>query len=331
MTVSRVLRGMPHVSAKTRGRVLAAKEKVGYVPNPLVSALMAKIRRGSATDSDQIIAFVTAFSEADGWRDFPSVVRMREGAERRALELGCCLENFWVGQGGLSPARLSRILYTRNIRAVLVAPTPNQDFALPLDWQHFSAASFEYSLVNPLLHRVCTDRFEAVRIACRILRSRGYRRPGLVLKRSEDDRNNDLWSAGALIESFLNHTGKPVPPLLMAEYDKVAFQKWLVRHSPDCVMGINHHLISWIKETGRAVPQDCGFVHLNLTPSLFREISGIDGCIEATGRSAVDIVIGQMHRNEWGVPVSPRLVVTSGQWMEGRTLPAEPGKIPAKK
>jgi len=44
MTVSRVLRSAPHVSADARGRVMAAAKKVGYQPNPQIARLMTIVR-----------------------------------------------------------------------------------------------------------------------------------------------------------------------------------------------------------------------------------------------------------------------------------------------
>jgi LacI family fructose operon transcriptional repressor len=320
MTVSRVLRGAPHASEATRKRVLDAKEKLGYAPNPLVSALMSSVRRGSATSPGEVIGFLTSFPSKSGWRAHPSIVRMRAGAVERAAELGYRLEDFWLLEPGQTPARLSRILYTRYVRSVLVAPAPSHGFVVDLDWLHFATATFEYSLASPNLHRACTDRFHSIRLAWREVVQRGYRRPGLALMKDEDDRNNDYWSAGALLEGLNSLVKNRVPPLLMENYNPQDFRQWMHRYKPDCVMAINHHLMEWLEADGHRVPEEVGFVHLNLTPDHFGKIAGIDGCIEMLGRSAVDIVVGQMHRNEWGLPATPRLVVTPGRWVNGPTL-----------
>lgn len=320
MTVSRVLRNAPHVAKETRKRVMAAKEALAYSPNPLVSALMSKVRRGQVINSGEVIAFLTSFSDPHSWRTYPSIVRMRNGAEERAGELGYSVQDFWVREPGLSPERLSNILHARGIRGVMVAPSPLDDFRLHLNWSRFAAAAFEYSLLEPTLHRVCTDRYEAVRQSCREIARLGYTRPGFAMRQAEDTRNNNFWLAGLLVEEFAAARRKQVPPLLMDDYDKGAFCRWFERHKPDCILSINDHLIAWIKDLGLRVPRDVGFVHLNLTLDYFGKYSGIDGCIEALGRSAVDVVVGQMNRNEWGLPANPRLIITPGRWREGKTL-----------
>jgi DNA-binding LacI/PurR family transcriptional regulator len=320
MTVSRALRGAPHVSEKTKQKVLAAKEAVGYSPNPLISTLMSQVRRGQVARDNELVAFVTAYERRDGWKSYPSIVRMRKGVEQRAGELGFRIEDFWAAEPGLKHRRLSRILFTRSIRAVLVAPVAAQDFHLDFDWRYFAAATFEFSLAEPRLHRVTSDRFASMRIAIREARSRGYARPGLALRKIEDDRNNDFWSAAFLLEDCQRKPKGTVPPLLMANYDEKLFHRWLARHRPDCVLGINSIILDWIKNAGLSVPEEIGFIHLNLMPDLFGKVSGIDGAIEELGRSAMDIVVGQMHRNEWGVPATPRLVITPGRWVEGATL-----------
>lgn len=320
MTVSRVLRGAPQVSEKTRQKVLAARKVVGYSPNPLISTLMSQVRRGQVARDSELVAFVTAYGRRDGWKSYPSIVRMRKGVEQRAGELGFRIEDFWAAEPGLKHRRLSQILFTRSIRAVLVAPLAAQDFHLDFDWRYFAAATFEFSLAEPRLHRVASDRFASMRIAIREARSRGYARPGLALRKIEDDRNNDFWSAAFLLEELQPKPKETVPPLLMENYDEKLFHRWLARHRPDCVLGINSMVLDWIRNAGLSVPGETGFINLNLMPDHFGKVAGIDGAIEELGRSAVDIIVGQMHRNEWGVPATPRLVITPGRWVDGKTI-----------
>lgn len=59
-TVSRALRNDPRISAAMRERVRAAARDSGYVPNPLVSALMASRRKGSGGEVDTV-ALVTDY------------------------------------------------------------------------------------------------------------------------------------------------------------------------------------------------------------------------------------------------------------------------------
>src|SRR5271165_4247185 len=60
-TVSRALRGDPRIGAQMRRRVEDVAEKMGYRPNPLVSALMANRRRRGGIGEVDVIARVTNY------------------------------------------------------------------------------------------------------------------------------------------------------------------------------------------------------------------------------------------------------------------------------
>ena len=61
---------------------------------------------------------------------------------------------------------------------------------------------------------------------------------------------------------------------------------------------------------------------LVLTNIPYREklYSGIDEQPELVGAAAVDVVVGMIHRNEFGVPINARHILILGNWHEGRTL-----------
>lgn len=43
------------------------------------------------------------------------------------------------------------------------------------------------------------------------------------------------------------------------------------------------------------------------------------------GSTTIELLVAQMHRNEYGLPRRPRLTLINGEWREGSTLrPAAP-------
>jgi hypothetical protein len=38
------------------------------------------------------------------------------------------------------------------------------------------------------------------------------------------------------------------------------------------------------------------------------------------GAAAVDLVIEQLHRNEFGLPSDPKLMLIASKWMDGKTV-----------
>ena len=128
----------------------------------------------------------------------PIYLAFYEGAIERAKNLGYKLEEFCLGQRGVSMARLSKILYSRGICGVIVAPLSSSHGHLNLDWNRFSGAAIGYSLLKPQLSRVSNDQYDSILIAMRELRRRGYTRIGLAMPQRNDKRVNYHWSAGYL-------------------------------------------------------------------------------------------------------------------------------------
>ena len=70
------------------------------------------------------------------------------------------------------------------------------------------------------------------------------------------------------------------------------------------------------------MPGECGLVNLNVVDDV-ENWSGIRENHELIGAAAVDLLIGQLSRNEIGIPRQPRKVLIPGTWHEGGTLRAK--------
>ena len=89
-TVSMCLANNPRIPVATRERIRAVAAKLGYQPNPYVSALMRVRRQGRPHHDKPVIALINGLETAAAWRDSTAgtVRQMREGAIARAAELG---------------------------------------------------------------------------------------------------------------------------------------------------------------------------------------------------------------------------------------------------
>ena len=74
----------------------------------------------------------------------------------------------------------------------------------------------------------------------------------------------------------------------------------------------------WIKN----IPgnEHVGFAHLDWNPKL-SGWAGTNQNNEQVGAAAVDIIIGQIHRNETGLPPYPRAIMIGCSWVDGESLP----------
>ena len=80
-----------------------------------------------------------------------------------------------------------------------------------------------------------------------------------------------------------------------------------------------------------SVPDEIGLAHLDITEKL-AGWSGMKQNSEMIGSAAVDIVVGQLHRNETGIPKSPKCVQIGSTWVEGTTLQeVSADRAPSKK
>jgi DNA-binding LacI/PurR family transcriptional regulator len=169
-----------------------------------------------------------------------------------------------------------------------------------------------------------------MRLVVRQLKHRGYKRPGLVLESNLSARVDRAWLAAySLHEHDLPARDRVPPAILNAGTARQQFKKWFELHRPEVILHAGLPVWEWLKDLKLCVPDDVGLVHLDWSEDV-GNLSGIDADAEAIGAAAVDLLVGQLHAHEYGIPEREKIVLVKGKWHEGKTLrPA--GVIPAKK
>ena len=316
-TVSLALRCHASIPVATRERVQRLADELGYRPNPLVAALMRhqrSVRAGRPTHLT--LALVLKFSRSDHWQKYLSP-KLISGAQRRAEELGYRLEEFWLDDLGWSGARLSEVLFHRTVPGLLVGPLPAAVGHLSLDWEKFSAVAIGYSLARPQLHRVTTDRFQAMQWAMRELRRQGNRRIGLALEANQDARVHHQWVAAFLWEQTQSRRVERVPPLVLddLEWNERRFVKWWTQFQPQVVLGHDPKILGWLKELGTSGGRSTQFVHLwKEKPA--GDLAGLFHHPWAIGVASVDYLVSLIQRNERGIPASAHTLHLEASWSE---------------
>jgi DNA-binding LacI/PurR family transcriptional regulator len=328
MTVSRALRKQSNISPETQKKIQDIADQLGYRPNPLVSALMTYRRSAKPVQAHVSIGFITDFPTRDGWKVSKLYQEFFEGVSESADRHGYGVETFWLREPGMTTERLTQILLTRSIHGLVIAPLPVAHGELDLAWENFSAVTFGYSLTKPLMHRAVNHQFRSMRLAMRELRKLGYKRLGLALPSSLNERVDRQWVASYLVEELqFNHS----VPLFVPEDENWKFEnfrKWFESQKPDVVISHEEVVLDWLKRLGAHVPDDAGFVHLNCTNE-DGQFAGIYQNGPTIGSAAVDFLIGMIHRNERGVPTLPHSLLIEGTWVAGKTVRAR-GKTAAK-
>jgi LacI family transcriptional regulator len=326
MTVSRALRNQSNISPLTQKRIQQIAAELGYRPNPLVSALMTYRRAARPVKAHLNLGFLTNFPVREGWKANRLFEEFYQGVAESADRHGYGVEMFWMREPGLTSERLTQILITRSIHGLVIAPLPIAHGHLHLDWKNFSVITFGYSLAHPMLHRAANHQFRSMRLAMRELRRLGYRRLGLTLPASLNERVDRQWVASFLVEQ-LRYPAEDCVPIHVVEDSNWTFEQfkeWRDRHKPDVIITHEEIVLDWLKTLKMRVPEDIGFVHLNCYDTN-GQFAGVYQNGHAIGVAATDMVVAMINRNERGIPELPRSLLVEGTWVEGQTVRKQRG------
>lgn len=318
-TVSDALRGSPRVNPDTVARVREAAKAAGYERNPLTGAVMSLLRRSRGQQFRGVLAAIEVVEPGRS----PHAVRYNEsllaGISERANELGFKVERFEIGPQGVRLNRLDTILHTRGIQGLVILPASGFPDLASLSWARYTAVYTDYFIDHPPLHCVCSDHYRSMVGLLQELHARGYRRPGLFMEITHDERLHFRWEGAFLaLQKYLPKTAA-VPALRMKSVTRAEFEAWFKKYDPDVVLGHVPDAIGWMKNCGAKIPQSHAFVCLN---SLRTEVdcAALDLRAGLLGARASELVIGQLLHNEFGVPEQPSLTTIPAILREGPTL-----------
>jgi len=319
MTVSLALRSHPSIPQKTIQKINALADKIGYRPNPMISALMSDLKSKRSTKSASIIAFINAFPKNAHWRTLSSLKRLRNGLQVRAEQLGYKISEFELGTHAVSEKQLIRILQARGIRGVVFAPFPESDTRLEQDWSNFACAALGYSLAYPQFHSAVNHQMHSLRLAFHELRNKGYKRIGFATSTSDDQRSSHNWLASFLLEKHKDLDKKLELPLFLTEqWERKQFLNWLKKSKPDAIVTTNSELHEMLDSGGYKIPKDLGLAYLHLFAEM-KNCAGVDQNDEQIAEAALDLVIEQLYTNSLGPKTNPKVVLIEGKWIEGNT------------
>ena len=289
---------------------------MGYRPNPQVAALMTHIRQARGVYESVPLAFVWVHATRTESAADTFAQETLAGARERAIRFGYRLEEFWLRDRGMTPARLSRILGARGVEGVVFSPVWDVDcVSLPgWEWDRFAHAAIGYAPWKPEVPRAAQHAYAAMQLMLERLQARGFRRPGFIAEEAFEARTQHTSSA-----AFLMHHPAGLKEgttlRLEASWSQLAkVDPWYRRARFD-VLIIN----------GAAMAKDITR-RCKLPPSVplaildWHERDGFPmGVALSNGQIAsmgVDLVVNQLMRNERGLPSNPPLILHRGQWAE---------------
>ena len=325
-TVSLALRNHPRIRPEVRERIQRIAALAGYKSNPLVANLLVQLRASKTTAFQSTLGLLYLGPEVGLLSAEPTFQSWVKGCRDRASALGHGLDQFSLFEPGLSPGRLAKILYARNIQGVVVIG-PFEKCVIPREldpiWERTAAVVIGVRPERPALAFVSNDQFSTAVKAVKEVVRLGYRRPGLCLHPDVDDWVEDRFSGGFLAAQRKLPCEDRLPPFdyrTPAQEPKAhaRFKAWMKSQRPDVILTVHREIESWLRSMGIRVPRDMGLVHLDKTDNV--AWAGIQQNSELVGRAAVDMVIGQLHRNEFGVPPFQKCMFIGGNWVFGPTV-----------
>ncbi|AHF91252.1 LacI family transcriptional regulator [Opitutaceae bacterium TAV5] len=334
-TVSLAMRNHPSIPPATRQRIREAAARLGYAPDPMLSALANYRTRSRSANYQGVLAWLVNTQlvppHSRRWNEVMMFRDYHVGALKRALEHGYKVEVFDIAQRGMTADRLARIFITRNIEGILVCPQPGPNMTLEFPFERFASVTFGYSLASPLLHTVAPTQFRAVKEIMRRLLHAGYRRIGFAHSFTTDARADHNFLAGYLVEQHLCGRGDRIPPLDEEVLTAEAFREWYDEHRPDAVITGNPRLLGVIARSGCRVPQDLAVACASVPKPSDGGLAGIYEDSFHVGEAAVDFLVAALHQGERGIPERPKSILVPGIWAPGATFPEKNSGAPQMK
>ncbi len=325
MTVSRVLRNSPRVSPATRRKVLSAVRLLKYRPDPHLARMMTLVRSRKTPRMRAVLALVREDAPQDALHGTAYQYVATEDIRARAIQHGYHVEEFWLGRGGLTPARLGQVLQARGIEGLIISPQSSQMLCAGIDYTPFAAVTFGYGLRQPSLHRSAGNMTLGLQTATAELTARGCRRIGLAVTQWVDDRAEHAYSGAMLHYQQRLPQARRVPLLLLPHNDlrrcASVFKQWIKEHRPDALISFDTYVPDWLRQLGLRVPEDISLVVHDWTRSM-RGLAGIHQRRDHVAAAAVDLLATQLLQHERGVPDVPRQILIPPAWVDGASIAA---------
>lgn len=329
-TVSMVLKGDQRISENTQQRVMRAVEKLGYRPDPALSALAAYRHHQRHKQNYDVIGFIDTFEDfaPQGGRTW--FADYLSGLRNQCERYGYVFESYSASQGNTTKHRqLTRKLYNRGIRGIVIGPFKDQTTALDLDWSKFSVVATSVSNESSGLPYAAHDFLRSFALVGKKLLELGYQRIAFVQPIDIEERLDYRWVAAYLRETYRHRENAErfLPPWLMDpienHHDYSKFAQWIDQNQPDVIITSRHTLFAqWFKSIGIRVPEDIGLVGLQVEADQ-KGFSGIAQNTEFCGQLTIDLLHSMLLRREVGQPSSTYNINVSGEWVPGKMVRAQ--------
>lgn len=323
-TISLALRDHPRISLSVRERIKALAEEVGYRPNPIVSQLIAQVRASKTTTYQSTLGAILT-GESQMYRDVHTFRDWLASCKARAGELGYGFDIFRLRDPTLTPERLIKILDARKIQGLVVAGPFHDSKRLPAfedTWKRSAVVMLGERPTHPMFSCVLNNQFSTSITAFDELVRLGYQRLALCMNPDLDKILEDRFLGGFLVRQTRLPASRRLPPFDFSSDSKTRFKQWLERYRPDAILTLHYEIKEWLEEAGVAIPGEIALAHLDRAPDM-QDWAGTDQNNTQIGSVAINMLTGQLNRNEIGTQAFQKCMFINSSWKSGSTVHGE--------
>lgn len=278
---------------------------MGYKSDPALTSL-CRYRNKLRPKKFQSTIVVLADSQIKSWT---AVEKLMSLGIQYADQLGYRVEILDVNRFRDNPRKLCKILKTKGVDGVLIAPQKEVGSLLQMEWDHFSLVRLGHSIVDPVCFTVASQQFFDMKKLLKGLRDKlGYQRIGLFLLSNENDRTYEQYAGAYTL--FQQISKRSISPLIRDEWNEDECRSWIESHRIDCVVS-SDGFDRILKKIGFEVPQKIGFACINL-PSGRSLYPGIYYDWGRLWKLSFQALIGLIQQNIRGVERSPTYLSVEG-------------------
>ncbi len=97
------------------------------------------------------------------------------------------------------------------------------------------------------------------------------------------------------------------------------FRTWLRKARPDVILTLHSFVRELVNDAGLRIPENVGLIQLERRAS-HADWAGMDQHNDQTGAAAVDMLLGMLHHQEFGVPSFVKATLIGASWVAGNTV-----------
>jgi LacI family transcriptional regulator len=319
--VSLALRNEAGVSAETRARILATAKKLGYTPQPAMSALMREMRLHPAKRQVLKMAFLNNWSEPFQESKAEPLRAFYTGALEKAKAMGYLVEVHEIFRLGKDLSKLNRLLRASGADGLLVFPSAAPAASLDIDWQHYSCVEIGQTLHSVPLPLITAHHFWNMGMICERLLAAGHQKIGFIHELHVHQRVEGEYLAAFLNAAWpLQQRHRFAEPAVVDSVTKELTLGYLAKHRCDALIVGPRFALEWLRGT-YSVPRDLSVVSFSLYSADRRaKMAGVDELWEQVGGVAAEHLARLIQTHTRGLAAIREVVMVPGVWLRGRTF-----------